>query len=178
MDSPYWKGPLPGVDVQRRYLWKTFRGKPNSIPGSARKCSASARNPVRLPPGILFDLPRNAVRLAPEYASYLGIQHDEVVGDNGIEFIILPICSDLRFVGHIPLRVSSLGCQMRRADDQILRLIVEERQDPGIVSPRFGNRRRRICWTCGVGDGTIRPAYATRRHSGRMAAPHGQSIDP
>src|SRR5450759_4205247 len=51
MDSPYWKGPLPGVDVQRRYLWKTFRGKPNSIPGSARKCSASARNPVRLHPG-------------------------------------------------------------------------------------------------------------------------------
>src|ERR1035437_1921284 len=54
MDSPYWKGPLPGVDVQRRYLWKTFRGKPNSIPGSARKCSASARNPVRLHPGMLF----------------------------------------------------------------------------------------------------------------------------
>src|SRR5437773_6822524 len=23
---------LTGVDVQRRYLWKTFRGKPNSIP--------------------------------------------------------------------------------------------------------------------------------------------------
>src|ERR1035437_6455962 len=44
------EGPLPGVDVQRRYLWKTFRGKPNSIPGSARKCSASARNPVRLHP--------------------------------------------------------------------------------------------------------------------------------
>src|SRR5450759_3827604 len=59
MDSPYWKGPLPGVDVQRRYLWKTFRGKPNSIPGSARKCSASARNPVRLHPGMLFGLPRN-----------------------------------------------------------------------------------------------------------------------
>src|SRR5450759_3220369 len=54
MDSPYWKGPLPGVDVQRRYLWKTFRGKPNSIPGSARKCSASALNPVRLHPGMLF----------------------------------------------------------------------------------------------------------------------------
>src|ERR1035437_5797469 len=54
MDSPYWKGPLPGVDVQRRYLWKTFRGKPNSIPGSARKCSASARSPVRLHPGMLF----------------------------------------------------------------------------------------------------------------------------
>src|ERR1035437_6146479 len=54
MDSPYWKGPLPGVDVQRRYLWKTFRGKPTSIPGSARKCSASARNPVRLHPGMLF----------------------------------------------------------------------------------------------------------------------------
>src|ERR1035437_8038431 len=54
MDSPYWKGPLPGVDVQRRYLWKTFRGKPNRIPGSARKCSASARNPVRLHPGMLF----------------------------------------------------------------------------------------------------------------------------
>jgi hypothetical protein len=62
--------------------------------------------------------------------SEVGIQHDEVVGDNGIEFIILPICSDLRFVGHIPLRVSSRGRQTRRADDQILRLVVEERQDP------------------------------------------------
>src|ERR1035438_10541874 len=38
------QGLLPGVDVQRRYLWKTFRGKPNSVPGSAEKCSASARN--------------------------------------------------------------------------------------------------------------------------------------
>ena len=60
----------------------------------------------------------------------VGVQHDEVVGDNGVEFIILPICSDLCFVGHIPLRVSSRGRQTRRADAQILRPIVEERQDP------------------------------------------------
>ena len=30
------QGLLPGVDVQRLYLWKTFRGKPNSVPGLAR----------------------------------------------------------------------------------------------------------------------------------------------
>src|ERR1017187_1762525 len=48
------QGLLPGVDVQRHSLWKTFRGKPNSVPGSAEKCSASARNPVRLHPGMLF----------------------------------------------------------------------------------------------------------------------------
>src|SRR5665647_3321315 len=95
MDSPYWKGPLPGVDVQRRYLWKTFRGKPNSIPGSARKCSASARNPVRLHPGMLFGfspescstcpgmlfgLPRNThkripVKTGEEYFILRGILH-------------------------------------------------------------------------------------------------------
>ena len=47
------QGLLPDVDVQRRYLWKTFRGKPNSVPGLAKKCSSS---------------PRNRVRVAPEYA--------------------------------------------------------------------------------------------------------------
>ena len=26
------QGLLSAVDVQRRYLWKTFRGKPNSVP--------------------------------------------------------------------------------------------------------------------------------------------------
>jgi FtsP/CotA-like multicopper oxidase with cupredoxin domain len=44
------------------YLWKRSGRKPNSIPGSAKKCSASARNPcspcarnaVRNQPGILF----------------------------------------------------------------------------------------------------------------------------
>src|SRR6476646_8643489 len=50
--------------------------KPNTIPGQAEKCSASARNPVRLQPGILFGIspepcsasPRNPVRLPPESA--------------------------------------------------------------------------------------------------------------
>lgn len=61
---PTWQSLLPGVDVQRRYLWKTLRGKRNSIPGPAKKCSASARNScspsprktVRNHPGILFAL--------------------------------------------------------------------------------------------------------------------------
>src|ERR1035437_8533215 len=71
MDSPYWKGPFPGVDVQRRYLWKTFRGKPNSIPGSARKCSASARNPVRLAPEYALDeLDRELERRGHRYVRY------------------------------------------------------------------------------------------------------------
>src|ERR1035438_2735904 len=80
------QGLLPGVDVQRHYLWKTFRGKPNSVPGSAEKCSASARNScsasprngVRNHPGILFGFipeccspsARNRVRVAPEYAPF------------------------------------------------------------------------------------------------------------
>ena len=68
------EGSLTGLDVQRRYLWKSFRGKSNTIPGRAEKCSASARNPVRHHPGIVFGIspercsasPRNPVRLAPE----------------------------------------------------------------------------------------------------------------
>src|SRR5216684_4121381 len=78
MDSPYWKGPLPGVDVQRRLPVENvpgasrtgFRGQPKSVrlqPGIH----------VRLHPGMLFGIspescsasPRNAVRLAPEYAT-------------------------------------------------------------------------------------------------------------
>lgn len=59
------------------HLWKTFRGKPNSIPGPPENCSASARTPVRLQPGILSGInaesrsasPRNRVRLAPDSAS-------------------------------------------------------------------------------------------------------------
>src|ERR1051326_6569856 len=50
-----WKGRLPALNVQRHYLWKSFRTKSNTIPGSAEKCSASARNPVRNQPGTLFD---------------------------------------------------------------------------------------------------------------------------
>src|ERR1700730_1036016 len=68
------EGSLTGADVQRRYLWKSFRGKSNIIPGQAEKCSASARNPVRLHPGIVFGISpercsassRNPVRLRPE----------------------------------------------------------------------------------------------------------------
>ena len=67
------QGRLPGEDVQRRYLWKTFRGKPNSVPGLAEKCSASGRNGVRLRPGMVFGIipepcsasARNAVRDQP-----------------------------------------------------------------------------------------------------------------
>ena len=61
------QGLLPGADVQRRYLWKTFRGQAEQRSGVGQKvfgfspesCSASARNGVRLQPGIVFGLPRN-----------------------------------------------------------------------------------------------------------------------
>src|SRR5260370_29168877 len=75
MDSPYWKGPLPGVDVQRRLPVETFRAQAEQHSGGGQKvfgfspesvfalrpesCSESARNPVRLHPGMLFGLPRN-----------------------------------------------------------------------------------------------------------------------
>jgi len=60
-----WKGRLPALNVQRCYLWKSFRAKSNTIPGRAES--------VRLPPGILFafipescsESTRNAVRLHP-----------------------------------------------------------------------------------------------------------------
>src|ERR1019366_8423271 len=77
MDSPYWKVPLPGVDVQRRLPVENvpgasrtaFRGQPKSV-----RLQPGIR--VRLAPGMLFGIspescsasPRNAVRLAPEYA--------------------------------------------------------------------------------------------------------------
>jgi hypothetical protein len=77
MDSPYWKGPLPGVDVQRRLPVENvpgasrtaFRGQPKSV-----RLQPGIR--VRLAPGMLFGIspescsasPRNTVRLAPEYA--------------------------------------------------------------------------------------------------------------
>ena len=72
------EGSLAGVGVQRRYLWKSFRGKSNTIPGQAEKCSASSRNPVRLKAGIVFGIrpeccsasSRNPVRRRPESAKY------------------------------------------------------------------------------------------------------------
>jgi hypothetical protein len=85
MSPPCWEGSLTGADVQRRYLWKSFRGKPNTIPGHVENCSASARNPVRLPPGIMFGISpeccsassRNRVRLRPESAVS---QHIDLAG--------------------------------------------------------------------------------------------------
>ena len=78
-----WKGPLPALNVQRHYLWKSFRAESNTIPGSTEKCSASARNPVRLHPGIVFGInpeccspsPRKPVRLGPESAGTLNERH-------------------------------------------------------------------------------------------------------
>src|ERR1019366_4673764 len=80
MDSPYWKGPLPGVDVQRRLPVENipgasrtaFRGRPKSV-----RLRPGIR--VRLQPGMVFGIspescsasPRNAVRLAPEYARHV-----------------------------------------------------------------------------------------------------------
>jgi hypothetical protein len=73
---PIRKGLVPAAMSSAARLWKTFRGKPNSIPGPPETCSASARIPVRLQPGILFGInaescsasPRNRVRLAPDSA--------------------------------------------------------------------------------------------------------------
>ena len=61
------QGRLSGVDVQHLYLWKTFRGQAEQRSGASQKvfgfilecCSASARNGVRLEPGIVFGLARN-----------------------------------------------------------------------------------------------------------------------
>jgi Integrase core domain len=67
--SPPFGGSLTGVDVQRRYLWKSFRGKPNTIPGWVEKCSASARNPVRLHANPVRDQPGTLFGFTPECCS-------------------------------------------------------------------------------------------------------------
>jgi hypothetical protein len=76
MDSPYLEGfPYPALMSSAVYLWKTFRAQAEQHSGGSQKvfgfspesvfalrpecCSESARNPVRLHPGILFALPRN-----------------------------------------------------------------------------------------------------------------------
>ena len=46
------QGLLPDVDVQRRYLWKTFRGKPNSVPGLVKSVRLQPGIRVRLRPGM------------------------------------------------------------------------------------------------------------------------------
>jgi hypothetical protein len=77
IDSPYWQGLLPGVDVQRRYFVGKIPGQAEQHSGigqkvfgftpefvfafSPERCSASARNPVRLHPGMVFGLPRNTL---------------------------------------------------------------------------------------------------------------------
>ena len=82
MDSPYGKGLLPGVDVQRRLPVENVPGQAEQHSGVSQKvfgfspesvfafspecCSESARNPVRLHPGMLFAFARNRVRFAPE----------------------------------------------------------------------------------------------------------------
>jgi len=89
MSPPLWKGPLPALNVQRHYLWKSFRTKSNTIPGLPEKCSASARNPVRLHPGIVFDInpercsasPRNPVRLGPESPSRIWRRFHEAAAE-------------------------------------------------------------------------------------------------
>src|ERR1017187_5730404 len=98
MDSPYWKGPLPGVDVQRRLPVENipgasrtaFRGRPKSV-----RLRPGIR--VQLQPGMVFGIspescsasPRNAVRLAPEYARSVKdfIHNIEILHNAGIRFI-------------------------------------------------------------------------------------------
>src|ERR1017187_6477815 len=89
MGSPYWKGPLPGVDVQRRLPVENipgasrtaFRGRPKSV-----RLRPGIR--VRLQPGMVFGIspescsasPRNAVRLVPEYAGVFGARDGVICG--------------------------------------------------------------------------------------------------
>src|SRR6476646_2532548 len=74
--GPPFGGSLTGVMSNATTCGNHSGTKPNTIPGQAEKCSASARNPVRLQPGIVFgispepcsDSPREPVRLRPESA--------------------------------------------------------------------------------------------------------------
>jgi hypothetical protein len=69
MDSPYWKGPLPGVDVQRRLPVETFRAQAEQHSGVSQKVFGfSPESVFALRPECCSASPRNAVRLAPEYA--------------------------------------------------------------------------------------------------------------
>jgi len=57
-----WEGSPAGVNVQHRYLWKSFRDQAEHHSGGGRKvfgfrpesCSPSSRNRVRDQPGTLF----------------------------------------------------------------------------------------------------------------------------
>src|SRR5664279_4402843 len=79
MDSPYWKGPLPDVDVQRRLPVENvpgasrtaFRGQPKSV-----RLQPGIR--VRLAPGILFGFTPECCSPCP------GIRMD----NHGIDFVI------------------------------------------------------------------------------------------
>src|ERR1035437_3591837 len=93
MDSPYWKGPLPGVDVQRRLPVETFLAQAEQHSGVSQKvfgfspesvfalrpecCSESARNPVRLAreyaPGFVGS---HTVRVPNSHAHYLDSSAD------------------------------------------------------------------------------------------------------
>jgi hypothetical protein len=74
--GPPFGGSLTGVMSNATTCGNHSGTKPNTIPEQAEKCSASARNPVRLQPGIVFGIspepcsasPRNPVRLRPESA--------------------------------------------------------------------------------------------------------------
>jgi hypothetical protein len=72
---PTGRFPYPALMSSAVYLWKTFRVQAEQHSGVSQKvfgfspesvfalrpecCSESARNPVRLHPGMLFALPRN-----------------------------------------------------------------------------------------------------------------------
>jgi hypothetical protein len=69
-----WKRRLPALMSSAATCGNHSGTKSNTIPGQAEKCSASARNPVRLQPGIVFGISpercsaslRKSVRLRPE----------------------------------------------------------------------------------------------------------------
>src|ERR1019366_8665946 len=113
MDSPYWKGPLPGVDVQRRLPVENipgasrtaFRGRPKSV-----RLQPGIR--VRLQPGMVFGISpescsasaRNAVRLAPEYAPGAEIFTDALKSYEGLnpEFVHKVVDHAVEYVkGHV-----------------------------------------------------------------------------
>jgi hypothetical protein len=107
------EGSLTGVDVQRRYLWKSFRAKSNTIPGMPKS--------VRLPPGILFafipercsESARKAVRLHP--GTPFAFARNPHLGPNDVQTSIYGRWTDL--VAQDPLVIIAAGRSCFRVQD-------------------------------------------------------------
>ena len=101
-------GLLPGVDVQRRYLWKTLRGQAEQRSGVGQKvfgfspefvfgfaagwCSESSRNGVRLQPGIVFGLPRNTHCLVKALKNGLAVLEKPRLVPRSLQVVLVCQC--------------------------------------------------------------------------------------